>query len=70
MTQIKPFIKCVDFWPGQIPPAKLQIYKQFIAEGQIRQHKVLVNKRTHAVTVEYYSTVPQEWIRQEMAERL
>jgi len=70
MTEVKPFIKCVDFWPDGIPERKLQIYKQFIAEGQIRQHKVLVNQRTHAVTVEYYSTVPQEWIRQEMAERL
>ena len=70
MTQIKPFIKCVDFWPEGIPDRKLQIYKDMIADGQIRQHKVLVNQCTHAVTVEYYSTVPQEWIRQEMARRL
>ena len=70
MTQVKPFIKCVDFWPDGIPERKLQIYKQFIADGQIRQHKVLVNMRTHATTVEYYSTIPHEWIRQEMARRL
>ena len=34
------------------------------------KHHVLVNKRTHATTVEYYSTIPHEWIRQEMAKRL
>ncbi len=70
MTEMKPFIKCVDFWPDGIPPDRLAIYKQFIEEGQIMKHHVLVNKRTHATTVEYYSTIPHEWIRQEMAKRL
>ena len=23
MTKVKPFIKCVDFWPVEIPPEKL-----------------------------------------------
>jgi hypothetical protein len=70
MTEVKPFIKCVDFWPDGIPDRKLTIYKQLIAEGQIMKHHVLVNKRTNATTVEYYSTIPHEWIRQEMAKRL
>ena len=70
MTEVKPFIKCVDFWPDGIPERKLQIYKQFIAEGQIREHHVLVNKRTHATTVEYYSIAPHEWILEEMRKRL
>ena len=70
MTQVKPFIKCVDFWPEGIPDRKLQIYKDMIAEGQIRKHHVLVNKRTHATTVEYYAIAPHEWILQEMAKRL
>ena len=70
MTEVKPFLKCVDFWPDGIPERKLAIYKQLIAEGQIMKHHVLVNKRTHATTVEYYSTIPHEWILQEMARRL
>lgn len=70
MTQVKPFIKCVDFWPDGIPDRKLQIYKDMIAEGQIRKHNVIVNKRTHATTVEYYAIAPHEWILQEMARRL
>ena len=70
MTQVKPFIKCIDFWPEGIPDRKLQIYKDMIAEGQIRKHNVIVNKRTHATTVEYYAIAPHEWILQEMARRL
>lgn len=70
MTEIKPFIKCVDFWPEGIPDPKRLAYKQMIAEGQITKHHVLVNKKTHATTVEYYATIPHEWIRQEMAKRI
>lgn len=70
MSEIKPFIKCVDFWPDGIPERKMQIYKQFIAEGQIRSHHVIVNQKTHATAVEYYSTIPHEWIKEEMEKRL
>ena len=70
MTQIKPFIKCIDFWPVHIPPEKLAAYKQLIEDGQIRKHHVIVNRQTGSTTVEYYSTIPHEWILQEMARRL
>ena len=70
MSEVKPFLKCVDFWPDGIPERKLAIYKQLIAEGQIMKHHVLVNKRTHATTVEYYAIAPHEWMLQEMAKRL
>jgi len=69
MTQIKPFIKCIDFWPVQIPPEKLAAYKQLIAEGQIMRHHVIVNQATGATTIEYYSTIPHEWVREELAKR-
>ena len=70
MHTIGPFIRCVDYWPEGIPARKLEIYKEFIAEGQIMKHHVIVNRRTHATTVEYYAIAPHEWIRQEMAKRL
>ena len=70
MTEVKPFIKCVDYWPEGIPERKLQIYKQFIAEGQILKHHVIVNRRTLATIVEYFAVAPHEWILQEMAARL
>ena len=69
MTEAKPFIKCVDFWPSGIPPEKLAAYKQMIDEGQIIKHHVLVNKRTHATTVEYFANMPHEWVREELAQR-
>lgn len=70
MTEVKPFIKCVDFWPSGIPPEKLAAYKQMIDEGQIIKHHVLVNKRTHATTVEYFANMPHEWVREELALRV
>ena len=70
MTEVKPFIKCVDFWPSGIPPEKLAAYKQMIDEGQIIKHHVLVNKRTHATTVEYFANMPHEWVLEELARRV
>ena len=66
---VKPFIKCIDYWPEQIPPEKLEAYKQLIEEKQIRKHHVLVNRQTGSTTVEYYSTIPHAWIREELAQR-
>jgi hypothetical protein len=69
MTQIKPFIKCIDYWPEKIPPEKLAIYQQLIEEGQIRKHHVIYNRRVGSTTIEYYSTIPHEWILEEMKRR-
>lgn len=69
MTEVKPFIKCVDFWPVQIPPEKLAAYKSLIDEGQIRKHYVVHNRRTGSTTVEYYAIVPHEWILEELRRR-
>ena len=69
MTEVKPFIKCIDFWTVQITPEKLDAYKQLIEEGQIRKHHVLYNRQTGSTVVEYYSIAPHEWIREEMKRR-
>lgn len=68
-TNIKPFIKCVDFWPEHIPDEKLAAYKQLISEGQIKKHHVIHNRRTGSTTVEYYAIAPHEWIREELKKR-
>ena len=70
MMTVKPSIKCVDFWPVQIPDEKLAAYRQLIEEGQIRLHDVMANKQTGSVTVEYYATIPHEWILEELAKRI
>lgn len=66
MTKADPEIHCVDFWPFGIPPRQLSGYKAMINTGQITKRTAVVNKSTGAVLVEYLSTVPHEWIKQEM----
>ena len=66
MTPVKPFIKCVDYWPEKISPFHMAAYKEMISEGQILKHHIIFNKTTGSTTVEYYSTVPHEWILEEM----
>jgi len=66
MEPVRPFLKCVDYWPGKIPPLHLAAYKAMISKGQILKQHVIYNRATGSTTVEYYSTVPHEWIRQEM----
>ena len=69
MTQIKPFIKCVDYWPEHIPPEKLEAYRQLIEEQQIRKHHVIYDRNTGSTTVEYYAIAPHEWILDELRRR-
>lgn len=69
MTKVKPFIQCIDYWPIEIPESKLAAYKQLIAEGQILKHHVIYNRTTGSTTIEYYSTIPHEWIREELSKR-
>ncbi len=78
MQPIRPFLKCVDYWPGQIPAEKLAVYKKLIADKIIRGHHVVYNRATGSTTVEYSATVPHEWVmdalksavREENAEQL
>ena len=69
MTKIKPFIKCVDYWAGQIPPEKLEAYRQLIEEKQIRKHHVIHDRDAGSTTVEYYAIAPHEWILDELKKR-
>ena len=70
MDKVKPFIKCVDYWPEQIPPKKLEAYKQLTEEQQIRKHHVIYDRNTSSTTVEYYAIAPHEWILEEMKKRV
>lgn len=66
MTEVKPFIPCVDYWPVKIPPPHLAAYKVMIDSGQILKPQVIYNRNTGSTTVEYQATVPHEWILEEM----
>ena len=69
MSEVKPFIKCIDYWPVQIPHNKMAAYRQLIDEGQILKHKVIYNRQTGTTTIEYYAIAPHEWIKEELARR-
>lgn len=68
-TLVKPFIKCVDYWPREIPPSCLRAYRALIDEGQILEHNYVYNTTTHAVTLEYYAAMPHEWVLDELRKR-
>ena len=70
MTKVKPFIKCVDYWPEHIPPEKLESYRQLIEEGQIRKHHVIYARDTGTTIVEYFAIAPHEWILEQLASRI
>lgn len=67
MTKAEPEIRCRDYWPAGIPPHALAAYKAMIDTGQIIKRHVTVNRKAGSVLVDYLSTIPHEWIRQEMA---
>ena len=69
MTEVKPFIKCVDYWPTQMPQRSMRAYKQMVSEGQILGHHVTYNRTTGTTLVEYYANQPHEWIRSELKRR-
>ena len=66
MEKVKPFLRCVDYWAEEIPPEKLAAYKQLIADGLIKKHHVVYNERSGSTVIEYYSTIPHEWILDEL----
>lgn len=67
MTKATPEIHCVDVWPNGLGKDKLRAYKAMIDAGQITKRTCIINRATGRIMVDYYSTVPHEWIRQEMA---
>lgn len=69
MEKVRPFVKCIDYWPEKIQPEKLDAYRQMIQEGQIRKHHVIYNRDAGSTTVEYYAIAPHEWILEEMRKR-
>ena len=70
MKKVSPFIKCVDYWPIQIPSECLDAYAEMIREGQISDQKVVYSHSTGAVVVEYKSNQPHEWVKEELRNRM
>jgi len=70
MTQVKPFVRCIDFWTGQIPQNKLDAYRQLIEEGQIQLvSHVVYDEITGSTAIEYTAIAPHEWILEQLKQR-
>ena len=69
MTIVKPFVRCIDYWPTPIPQKCLDAYAEMIKEGQIKKHHVTYNHTTGTTMIEYLSNQPHEWVKQELRAR-
>lgn len=62
-------IHCCDYWPpGRLTKEKMEAYKALEAAGRIRIRSVILHKETQAVTVDYFSSLPKEWIHDMLRE--
>jgi len=66
--KVKPYIKCVDYFPSRIPATHLAAYKEMIDKGQILKQHASYNTATGSTIVEYFSTIPHEWILEELGQ--
>lgn len=66
MTMIEPYIKCYDYWCVPILELCLKAYKVMIEKGQIHGQRVIYNQEYGSSIVEYESTIPHEWILEEL----
>lgn len=64
MTQIDPFVRCSDYWPGKIPPVMLAEYKKLLSEKQITKPHVIYNQQAGTTLVIYQANQPHEWIKE------
>ena len=64
---VRPMILCADIWPRRkLDSSRMQAYKTVEATGIIRITKVTYSRPEQKVVVEYLSSVPQEWAREEL----
>ncbi len=68
MTKAEPHVRCVDYWRVHIPDICLKAYKVMIEKKQIRKHHVVFNQQLGSTIIEYESTIPHDWIIDELRE--
>ena len=68
---VKPIMFFADVWPrDSMDQTRMQAYKQLESENQIRVTKVTYNKPTELLVIEYKSTIPHEWVIDELKKRV
>ncbi len=67
LNTIAPSILCADTWPREkLDSLRMATYKELEKAGLIRIQRVRYCRSSHLVAIEYLSTVPIRWARDQM----
>ena len=65
--QPEPFIPVTDIWQkSRLNEHRLGAYRRLIDLGEIRILKVVYEKTSGRISIQYLSNVPEEWIHQSL----
>ena len=70
-SPVKPMLPYADvWWRNHLDQTRMSAYKQLEQERQLEIKKVTYNKTEDRVVIEYLTTVPHEWILEELKKRI
>ena len=70
-TIVEPILPYADvWWRNDLDQTRMDAYTQLEKEGQLKIEKITFNKEQAMVVVEYRTTIPHEWILEELKKRV
>lgn len=70
-TIVEPILPYADvWWRNDLDQTRMDAYSQLEKEGQMKIDKITFNKEENMVVVEYRTTIPHEWILEELKKRV
>ena len=70
-TPVRPMLPYADVWRREsLDSARMNAYRTLEAEGQLRLGKITYNRSEGLVVIEYQTTIPHEWVLQELKKRV
>ena len=68
---VKPFLFYADVWNRErLDQTRMNAYKEMESENQIQILKVMFSKKDQIVVIEYKSTMPHEWVLDDLKKRV
>lgn len=65
--KVVPFLPAADVWPrDRFDQPRMNAYQQLAQQGTIRIRKITYSEADRKVVIEYWATVPQEWVHEEL----
>ena len=70
-TIAEPMMPYADvWWRNDLDKTRMDAYAELEKEGQLKINKITYNKENEMVIVEYRTTIPHEWILEELKRRV